>query len=282
MLVRSLRRFPPKPTTAAWATYLRCHDDIGWAVSDLDASALGLSGPAHRAFLARFFSGDFPGSFARGEVFQANPATGDARISGTLASLAGLQSALEAGDGRLVDLALGRIFLLHAVLFGYGGIPLIYMGDELGLLNDRSFQDDPRLAGDNRWLHRPFLPWQAAARRYDPTAVEGRIFAGIRHLSRVRARLASLHAAVESEAVDVGNDAVLGLVRRHPGGTMLQLYNLSRSWQRVPAHTVLEEYLRAPWEHLSDFSPLADAGGVVLPPYAAWWLAGRDAAADDD
>ena len=135
---RALEVPPPKPVTTSWATYVRCHDDIGWAVSDADAAASGLSGPAHRAFLSRFYSGEFPGSFARGEVFQANVATGDARISGTLASLAGLHTALEAGDGAGIDLATARIFLLYAAIFGYGGIPLIYMGDEIGLLNDRS------------------------------------------------------------------------------------------------------------------------------------------------
>ena len=269
---RALAVPPPKPVTAVWGTYVRCHDDIGWAISDADAGALGLSGFAHRRFLAEFFAGTFPGSFARGEVFQANPATGDARISGTLASLAGLEAALAAGDPAQVDVALGRIFLLHAVVYGYGGIPLLYMGDELGLRNDRSYLDDARLSADNRWLHRPWMDWDVAERRHDPSTVEGRVFAGLRHLARVRAGLPALHAAVESEPVDAGNGAVLALRRRHPAGTVLGLYNVSPAWQRVPATDVARLGVPRPWEHLSSFAPRLEDGELALPPYAAWWL----------
>ncbi|WP_088315985.1 alpha-amylase family protein [Kineosporia sp. R_H_3] len=273
---RALAVPPPKPVTTSWGTYVRCHDDIGWAISDTDAGALGLSGYAHRRFLAEFFTGAFPGSFARGEQFQANPATGDARISGTLASLAGLEAALEtaAATGRTddVDLALGRIFLLHAVAYGYGGIPLLYMGDELGLRNDRSYLDDPRLAADNRWLHRPWMDWTAAERRHDPATVEGRVFAGLRHLARVRAGLPALHAAVESEPVDLGNGAVLALRRRHPAGAFLGLYNVSPAWQRVSGVDVARLGVPRPWENLSSFAPRLEDGELALPPYAAWWL----------
>jgi amylosucrase len=277
---RTLAVPPPKPVTTVWATYVRCHDDIGWSVSDADAAASGLSGPVHREFLSRFYAGAFPGSFGRGEIFQANPVTGDARISGTLASLAGLQAALEPGDGaeqgRRLDLALARIFLLHAVVFGYGGIPLIYMGDELGLRNDPSYLGDPHLAEDNRWLHRPWMSWSAAERRHDPASVEGRIFAGLRHLVAVRAGLPALHAAVESVPVDVESAAVLGLVRRHPAGQLLQLYNVSASWQSVPAGVVRGRLGGDLWEHISGYAP-APAGDdrFWLPPYAAWWLEGH-------
>ncbi|MFN0282816.1 MAG: alpha-amylase family protein [Kineosporiaceae bacterium] len=269
---RALAVPPPKPVTSVWGTYVRCHDDIGWAISDNDAGELGLSGVAHRRFLTDFFAGSFPGSFARGEVFQANPATGDARISGTLASLAGLEAALESGSRADVDLALGRIFLLHAVVYGFGGIPLLYMGDELGLRNDRSYLDDERLAADNRWLHRPRMDWDVAERRHDPSSVEGRIFAGLRHLARVRASMPALHAAVEAEPVDVGNGAVLALRRRHPAGAFLGLYNVSDGWQRVSATDVARLGVPRPWEHLSAFAPHLEDGELALPPYAAWWL----------
>ncbi|HEY6796199.1 MAG TPA: alpha-amylase family protein [Kineosporiaceae bacterium] len=267
---------PPKPVTTAWATYLRCHDDIGWAISDAVAAAAGLSGPGHREFLSRFYSGRFPGSFARGQIFQANPQTGDARISGTLASLAGLQAALEADDVVGVDLALGRIFLLHAVAFGYGGIPLIYMGDEVGLRNDDSYLADPHLAADNRWLHRPWMPWEDVERRHDPTSVEGRVFAGVRHLVTVRRSLPALHAAVESVPHDVSTPAVLTLLRRHPAGTLLQLYNVTSRWQPVAGEAVARHLGALAghwWERLSAFAPRPDGDGQVwLPPYAAWWL----------
>jgi amylosucrase len=282
---------PPKPVTTAWGTYARCHDDIGWAISDADAAAVGLSGAAHRAWLADFYAGRTPGSFARGEDFQVDPRTGDRRTCGTLASLAGLevglQVAAETGDTTEADRALGRIFLLHAVVYGFGGIPLLYMGDELGLRNDRSYLADRRFAEDNRWLHRPAMPWDVAERRFDPASVEGRVFAGIRHLGRVRAGLASLHAAVESQPVDAGNGSVLALVRRHPAGVLLQLYNVSRDWQHVPAHVLRDAGIHRPWDHISSFAPgregsasgapdvSGDDGWYAIPPYAAWWLGDR-------
>src|SRR3954447_15497164 len=98
LLTHTLRAMPPVPPGSGWVTYVRCHDDIGWAITEEDAAAVGEDGYAHRRFLADFYAGDFPGSFARGDRFQANPLTGDARTSGTAASLAGLEAALESGD----------------------------------------------------------------------------------------------------------------------------------------------------------------------------------------
>lgn len=196
LFTQALRRFPQKPPSTAWATYLRCHDDIGWAISDTDAAAVGLSGPAHRRFLSDFYKGDFPGSFARGLHFQENPTTGDRRTSGSAASLAGLEAALESGNPRLIHLAIERILLAHAVFIGYGeGIPLIYMGDELGMLNDYDYAQEPAHKDDNRWLHRPRMDWAKAQRRHQEGTVEHRIFHGIKALLQARARTPQMHAA---------------------------------------------------------------------------------------
>ena len=158
LTVHALRQFPPVPTTTAWITYLRCHDDIGWAVDDADAAAVGLDGSAHRAFLSDFYAGTFPGSFARGLVFQHNPDTGDRRISGAAASLAGVEAAMElpaGADGdRALDEAIARILLAHAVVMGFGGVPVLWSGDELGLRNDPAWADEPGHEDDNRWAHR--------------------------------------------------------------------------------------------------------------------------------
>ncbi len=80
--------FPDRLTNATYATYIRCHDDIGWAVTDEDAARWAFRA-AHRAFLSDFYDGSFPGSFARGALFQVNPATGDKRISGSSPALRG-------------------------------------------------------------------------------------------------------------------------------------------------------------------------------------------------
>ena len=279
LLVRALERFPAKPTTAAWATYVRCHDDIGWAIDDDDAAAVGWNGWAHRSFLSDFYSGAAPGSFARGEVFQGNPLTGDRRISGTAASLAGVELALADGDGDALDLAIARLLCAHALLFGFGGPPLVYMGDELGLCNDRTYAAHPEHADDNRWLHRPRMPWDVAKDRDDPTTVAGRMFTGLRHLVATRTRLASLHASVETAVYESGNASVLCAVRRHAAQTLVQLYNFSEHEQTIAAAVVTDHGIGpVVRDELSGTTVDAADGSVTLPPYAAWWLsAGRSA-----
>ncbi len=273
LLVRALGQFPAKPTTTAWATYLRCHDDIGWAIDDADAAAVGWDGHAHRSFLSDFYAGQAPGSFALGEVFQENLATGDRRISGTAASLAGLERAQASGDPAAVDEAIARLLCAHALLFGFGGPPLLYMGDELGLLNDRTYTEVSDHADDNRWLHRPAMPWAVAAQRTDPTSVPGRLFAGIGHLVATRARLASMHAAVETTVHETGNSSVLTAVRRHAAGPMVQLYNMSEHWQQVDAGAVTRQGVGPDvLDQLSQARVDVGADTLWLPPYAAWWL----------
>jgi amylosucrase len=267
-----LGRLPRKPATTAWATYLRCHDDIGWAVLDEDAAAVGWSGFAHRRFLADFYAGKFPGSFARGEVFQDNPATGDRRISGSLASLAGLEEALEAGDPTYVDLAVRRILLGHALIFAYDGIPLLYMGDELGLANDHSYLDDPALAADNRWLHRPAMDWDLAGRRGVPGTVQQRIFTGLAALAEARRRTPELHAATPVEVVDLQQPWLFAFLRRHPLGPLLALHNFTEQPQHASPMALYLVGHDRPVDRITGEPALVAHGGVVLDPYQAVWL----------
>jgi amylosucrase len=258
----ALRQLPAPPSTTAWVTYARCHDDIGWAVSDDDAAAVGLDAHAHRRFLSDFYSGDFPGSWARGLVFQENHATGDRRISGSMASLAGLQ----AGDPHAVR----RILLAHALVLGFGGLPLIWMGDELGLLNDPDWDAEPEHADDNRWVHRPRMPWP-------PPPDTHRIQRGIRDLVRARASLPHLHASVPAEVLDPRDPAVLLVARRHPLGTMLGAYNVRDEPRHVPVDVLRDLGLDPAQvvDHLTGSPPHVQDDGVQLPPYAAAWLVDR-------
>jgi amylosucrase len=125
---------------------------------------------------SEFYSGNFPGSFAKGALFQSDPVSQDARICGTTASLAGLEQAMANQDDREIDLAVRRILLLHSVIMVYGGIPLIYMGDELGLFSDRTYLTDPIKAPDNRWMQRMAMDWTKAASRHDPHTIAGQIY----------------------------------------------------------------------------------------------------------
>ena len=273
LAAHALRALPPIPPTTAWVTYLRCHDDIGWAIDDGDAAAVGLSGSAHRAFLSDYYAGLFPGSAARGPVFQHNPVTGDRRISGSAAALAGLDAALAAGDPAANDLAVARLLLAHAVVIGWGGIPVLWMGDELGFGNDPAWAAENCHEGDNRWVHRPRMDWELAAQRHDASAVPGRIFAGIAHLAAVRAGFEQFHAGVPAQVLDEYDPGVLPVLRRHPVGPLLGLYNVTEAWRPWPAWQLAEHGPPDPVDALSG-RPVrpGDDGNLWLPPYAAWWL----------
>ena len=265
--------FPPVLTNATYATYIRCHDDIGWAVTDEDAGALGLSGPTHRAFLSDFYDGSFPGSFARGELFQVNPETGDRRISGSFASLAGLEAGLASGDPGAVDLAIDRILMGHALIASFGGIPLIYMGDELGLTNDHGYLQVPEHAHDSRWLHRPAMDWDRAARASaDPASAEGRILHGTRAILQRRRQCDGLHGAHPTQIRDSGNPAVFAFARLAPGGSIVCLFNFTESWQQVSGDWLRFQGVAAMRDILSDATVALHDDMLVLPPYARVWL----------
>lgn len=263
----------PVPSTTAWITYARCHDDIGWAIDDADAAAVGLNGFLHRSFVSDFYSGQFPGSTARGLVFQENPQTRDRRISGAAASLAGLEAARASGDDRAVDHAVARVLLAHALAMGWGGVPVIWSGDELAAPNDPHWAEEPGHESDNRWVHRPRIDWQMAQRRHDPTSVEGRVFHGLAHLGRVRAQLPYLHASVPAQVLDLSDPGVLPVLRDHPLGPMLGLYNVTEEYRPFPAHRLSGLGIDSAVDTLSDTAVAVSAdGNVWLPPYAFRWI----------
>jgi amylosucrase len=265
----AMNRFPAKPPTTVWGTYLRCHDDIGWAIDDGDAASVGLNGYEHRRFLADYYAGLYPMSDARGLVFQENLLTGDRRISGTAASLAGIEAALISGDDIHLDLAIRRYVLAHCLVFGFGGLPLIYMGDELGLPNYYDFVEEPDHADDNRWVHRPPMPWHLADRRHIDGTVEYRIWHRLRHVITVRSSLPSLDASVESEILDPVNPAVLVLLRRFSSQTMVGVYNMTTESQKLPRWVIpLGNWA---WDALTEETPLTD-GPLKLDGYQVRWF----------
>lgn len=264
--------FPDRLTNATYATYIRCHDDIGWAVTDEDAAALGLSGPAHRAFLSDFYEGSFPGSFARGALFQENPATGDKRISGSFAALAGLEKATAAGDAAETDRAVQRILMGHALIASFGGIPLIYMGDELALANDWSYRDEPDHAHDSRWLHRPRMDWALAARRHGDDTPSAHVFRGTKAILARRKATPGLHGAVPVQVLDSGAAGVFAFRRAAPTGAILCLYNFTEGWLHLPEGWLRAEGASHMHDALSDAPVALHHGNLALPPYARVWL----------
>ena len=268
----SQMRLPPPTTT--WVTYVRCHDDIGWAVADEDAAANGLDAFTHRRFLNDFYSGSFAASFAHGALFQANPVTGDARVSGTAASLCGIEQALELDDRALLGQAVRRLLLLYGLAFSYGGIPLIYMGDEIAQVNDAAYTDDPEHTQDNRWLHRPAMDWAAAERRHDPASVAGMVFEGLRQLGAVRRGLPALRAGGDTRPLWTDDPAVFAYARIHPRkGTFLGLANFGDFATSCDAGILGAAGLRRPWDALAPDGRFGlHEGRIHLPGLGMLWL----------
>jgi amylosucrase len=264
--------FPPSLTNATYANYIRCHDDIGWAITDEDASAIGASGPSHRAFLSDFYEGVFPGSFARGALFRANPDTGDKRISGTLASLAGLEQAEAEGDREKIDRAIDRILLGHALISSFGGIPLIYMGDEIALCNDYGYISTPSHAHDSRWVHRPKMDWERVNGIGQAETSADQVYRGVRHILHQRRKVLEFHAANLTIILDTGATDLFAFARKSPAGTVVCLYNFTEKWTSAYASLVVRHRATDFHDLLSDSPVHTDNGRIALPPYARVWL----------
>ncbi|WP_147066590.1 amylosucrase [Terrabacter aerolatus] len=270
---QALSALPTTPPSGTWICYVRCHDDIGWAIDDGDAAAAGLDGHAHRRFLSNWYAGEHPGSWSHGLVFQHNPATGDKRISGTAASLTGLADAEARGDAEATGRSLARLFLAHAVIAGWGGIPVVWSGDELGMPNDPFWALERGHEDDNRWAHRERLDWALAARRDDLDTVPAKVFQGLRHLASVRAGLPQLHAAGPTRVLLETDDGVLAVARAHPSGPMVCVYNVTDTWRTVDLRHFTDAGLTRPFDAIGGYPVFGGADGPAsLSPYAAWWV----------
>jgi amylosucrase len=224
LLQQALERRHALPAHTGWVNYVRSHDDIGWTFADEDALELGIYGFDHRQFLNRFYVNRFDGSFARGVPFQDNPSTGDCRISGTAASLCGLDH----GDPQ----AVARMLLLYGVAMSSGGIPLLYLGDEVGTPNDLHYVDDPSKTNDSRWVHRPLRDPVRYAQRDDPTTSAGLVFQGLRRLIQLRQHLPAFQGGVLT-VFHTHRPAVLGYMRENENQRVLVLANFSEHSQSV-------------------------------------------------
>ena len=189
LLYKNLKNIPVKPTEGTWINYIRCHDDIGLGFDDRYTYQVGWDAREHRKFLLNYFSQKLDWSPSIGQIFMHVPDTGDGRITGSTASLLGLEKGLKMGDDNLVEEAIKKIILLHGIILSYGGIPMIYAGDELGTTNDYSYLNEAEKRSDSRWLNRPVQDWERAALAKSPKGIPGRIFNQIKHLIALRKKL---------------------------------------------------------------------------------------------
>ena len=249
------------PTGTAWVNYVRSHDDIGWTFADEDATRYGIDGYAHRQFLNRFYTGRHDGTFARGVAFQENPTTGDARVTGTTASLAGI----EAGDAGGED----RVVLAHALALSTGGIPLLYLGDEVAQLNDYSYRDDPVRRGDSRWVHRGNRPRDRYAERTDENTPAGRVFRRLTKLIAVRQQ-ASEFAGGELIGFRTPHPSVIGYQRPGAQTRVLALANVGDAEVQIDPLT-LSGFARDAYDLVHDAELDLDEG-LTLPPHGFVWV----------
>ncbi|MGA0845710.1 MAG: alpha-amylase family glycosyl hydrolase, partial [Luteolibacter sp.] len=271
LLRQSLSHRHQLPERCTWINYLRCHDDIGWTFDDADAAAVGIDAYHHRQFLNAFYTGQFEGSFARGVPFQHNSKTGDMRIAGTLASLAGLEQALEQGSPQWIEMALRRMTLLNSIIMTIGGIPLLYLGEEWGLLNDYDFVRDPAKAGDTRWIHRPKMRWEFLEDLGDHPEIRRRLFRSIKQMILLRKETPAL-AGMEMELIDLSNPHVLGFLRKHEGHRLIVLANFSDISVMINGNKIRMVGLGRRFCDLLSGHEVETSERIALEPYQSLWL----------
>lgn len=271
LMTQSMSRDYGVPSDGVWINYARCHDDIGWGFETDILRSLGLDPEAHKQFMIQYMVGRYPGSFSNGELYEFNPVTLDARNSGTFASMCGLEQALREKHSYKIEQAIKRILLLNSVIISYTGIPLFYSGDEIGQLNDWSYKNDRKIAGDSRWLHRGKMDWDAADRRYDSGTVQGQIFTGIRKMINIRKNCTYFRSDIPSTPVDLGNSAVFGF---HKENKLMVLANFSEREQWVDANRFSWFGLPGEMSDLLTGRPIRSYDNqILLGPYEYLWLA---------
>ncbi len=221
------------PPHCRFVNYLRCHDDIGWGLDEAYGQSIGQDPLLHKKYLYTFYKGDFPGSWAKGELYNYDPATGDARTCGTTASLCGIEKGLDEGDEAQVALGIRRDLMMHAAMMTMAGFPMLSSGDEIGQLNGWAYRDDPALAEDSRNLHRTPFNWGNAALRTRLGTVQQRLWDGLRRLETLRAAEPCFAPGAWVTTWDTHNDHVLAIRRQADGQDLIGLFNFTGAGQEV-------------------------------------------------
>lgn len=214
-----------KPFGTSWITYTRCHDDIGLGYDDDMIAAAGYNPYEHRKFIKDYYSGAYSGSPATGALFSVNDKTGDARISGSLASLCGLEKALNEKDEKAIEQSIQKILLMQAHSFFLGGVPMLFYGDECGYTNDYSYLQDEGKSYDNRWMHRPLIDWKKNKKIDKEGTAEHRIFAGTQKLIAIRKQLSVIADKSNISWVTPHNIHVATYLREQNGSRFWGVFN---------------------------------------------------------
>lgn len=267
-----------KPYGTSWITYTRCHDDIGLGYDDDMIEQAGYHSFAHRSFLKDYYAGIHPGSPAKGALFSSNPKTGDARISGSLASLCGLEKALHENDTAAITLSIQKILLMQAHSFFLGGVPMLFYGDEVGYTNDYSYLQEEGKSYDNRWMHRPVIDWNKNKKAKEKGTTEEIIFSATKKLLSIRGQLQVVADHSNLVWLTPHNVHIAGYLRQKDAQRLFCVFNFSNqtaflTWYAFkekgnPPVTLYDHWTKKTYEVGQDHE------FFVLPPYGFALLEG--------
>ncbi len=278
LLNYAIRSIPDKLDRATWLNYVRCHDDIGLGFDDNDIRLAGYEPTLHRQFLLNHYTGQSPDSIARGIAFGTNKKNGDARIAGSLASLAGLETAIEKNDLAAINRSIDTILLLHGFILAFGGIPLIYYGDAIGTLNDQAYLEDDYKKNDNRWIHRPAMNWQQTELRAEKGTIEQRIFSGLKKMIATRKEITAFADHNNRELIVLDNPHLFCFVRfdgtgRYP--RVLVICNFDHSEQQLDISSLRKLGLlqhNSVKDLFADESLDLSASFINIRPQGMYWI----------
>ena len=254
------------PKEYVFLNYLRCHDDIGWGLDYASLEREGIRERPHKQYLNDYFQGYAGESVSRGELYNADPVSGDARFCGTTASMCGIEKAGFEQDAEAMERAIRKDVMLHAYMFMQSGIPVLYSGDEIGQVNDYTYKEDPNKAADSRYIHRGAMRWDLAANITDPETVEGKVFEKLDQLEQIRKTEKVFVSNADTWTLDTWEAGVLCIGRYYDGEKILGLFNFS-------------EYDRTAWINEIDgmYTDLIsgekmEARGVNIPAFGFYYL----------
>lgn len=254
------------PKEYIFLNYLRCHDDIGWGLDYFWLSGKKeMKEIPHKKYLNDYFTGNYPGSVSKGELYNDDPRLGDARLCGTTASLCGVEKAVEEQDEEALEKAVRKVCMLHAYMFTQSGIPVIYSGDEVGRFNDWSYHQDDKKKEDSRYIHRGAFQWDLAELRKDEGSYQGKIYQALKKMETFRRE----HGVFSNESAvwtaDTGDDAILCMIRADGKEKLIALFNFSGSHRTAYIH---EEGQYRDFET----GELVQGENVPMEPYGFRWL----------
>ncbi|MCR9227286.1 MAG: alpha-amylase family glycosyl hydrolase [Flavobacteriaceae bacterium] len=275
LLYKSLMHVPAKPQDCTWINYIRCHDDIGLGYENHLIQELGWNPGMHRKFLLDYYCQRLDWSPATGMLFMYNPKTGDGRITGSAASLLGLEKAIKTNDEDLLEAAVRKIIMLHGITLAFGGIPLIYAGDEIGTLNDYSFQKDASKKGDSRWLNRPMQDWETISKLDNQDSPQSKIFHALQRLIKIRKENTVFADHNNLELYHPGNDHILSFERTQDRTGLLVICNFDENIQVIDSSWVkkLGYFSKGePLDLVSGEKVGMNSALLELMPYQMLWL----------